>query len=121
MSHTQTWSTIDRSRSIHAAQGRCRHAFTLIEILVVVAILALIISILLPSLKRARDRAKITVCLTNLHDTGQAMFQYTVMYDPYYPLVPYIGSSIYYDNPGADDNLFVLWWMKLYPNVGTFT
>ncbi len=121
MSGTQTWSAVEQLRSLCVRQGHCRRAFTLIELLVVVAILALIISILLPSLKRARDRAKITICLTNLHDTGQAMHQYTVMYDPYYPLVPYIGSSIYYDNPGADDNLFVLWWKKLCPNVGTFT
>lgn len=98
-----------------------QEAFTLIEVLVVVAIMALLLSLLVPALKRARDQAKITVCLTNLHDTGVALHQYTVEYDPYYPLVPYMGSSIYYDNPGADDNLFVLWWKKLCPNPGTFT
>ena len=51
--------------------------FTLIELLVVVAIIALLISILLPSLQRARDQAKTSVCMHNLKQMGLGISLYT--------------------------------------------
>ena len=58
------------------ASARRRAAFTLIELLVVVAIIALLLSILLPSLERARAQARQVLCLTNLKSQGRAVFFY---------------------------------------------
>ena len=49
---------------------RKRNGFTLIELLVVVAIISLLVSILVPSLRRAKDMAKAVVCATNLKHIG---------------------------------------------------
>ncbi|MHC4084546.1 MAG: prepilin-type N-terminal cleavage/methylation domain-containing protein [Planctomycetota bacterium] len=43
-----------------------RKAFTLIEILVVIAVIALLIALLLPALERARGQAKTVICQSNL-------------------------------------------------------
>jgi len=50
--------------------------FTLIELLVVVAIIALLISIILPSLRSAREQGRTTVCLGNQKTLANAFVQY---------------------------------------------
>ena len=60
--------------------------FTLIELLVVVSIIALLVSILLPALGKAREVARVAVCASNQRSTGLAMHSYTGDYDGRFPL-----------------------------------
>ena len=59
--------------------------FTLIELLVVIAIISLLVSILLPSLHRAKELANDVLCKTNLKGMGLALQLYTFDHDGVYP------------------------------------
>ncbi len=55
-------------------------AFTLVELLVVVSIIALLLSILVPAMGRAREQARAVVCLAHMHSQGLAILTYTSEY-----------------------------------------
>jgi len=53
-----------------------KQGFTLIEVLVVIAIIAMLMAILTPSLQKAREQSRQVVCGTNLHAIGQGIVVY---------------------------------------------
>ncbi|MBI4581918.1 MAG: type II secretion system protein [Planctomycetes bacterium] len=68
---------LPRSRSADRPNRTDRRAgFTLIEVLVVVAIIALLVAILIPSLKQAKEAAAAVVCRSGMHQVTVAMHSY---------------------------------------------
>lgn len=104
-------------------------AFTLIELVVVVAIIGLLTALLLPAIARTKETGRSTVCLNNLHQIGLGLQLYVqennnllpVMYDrgtnsaattgPYFDqvMLPYVsGVSNLFHCPSDLDHLFEL-------------
>jgi prepilin-type N-terminal cleavage/methylation domain-containing protein len=76
---------------------RTQRGFTLIEVLVSVVLVALLAAILYPAYAASRERARQSVCLSNLRQLGQALAMYRQDYGSYppspawlEPLVPYV-------------------------------
>jgi prepilin-type N-terminal cleavage/methylation domain-containing protein len=92
------------TRPDRSAPALRRNAFTLVELLVVIGIMAIMISILLPSLNRAREAAKRTNCLSNLRQVHTMLVMYANENDGKVPL-GYSGSG---DGEVAEGNNYFL-------------
>jgi prepilin-type N-terminal cleavage/methylation domain-containing protein len=93
-------------------------AFTLIELLTVVAIISLLISILTPSLSRARAQAKAAACGARLHDMGLSIMAYSNDFSSSLPVAQYdsgepngqfgwaelLAQQLYHRRPAAEPN-----------------
>src|SRR5262245_59808315 len=66
-------------------EGARTRAFTRVEVIVIIAVLAMLSTLLLPSLRRARDRSCVAKCLSNLRDIGEAIHQYMEDHGGTYP------------------------------------
>ena len=83
-----------------------RTGFTLIELLVVIAIISMLISILTPSLSRARQQAKSTVCLATLHEMMKGVVAYGNDYHFALPPMRYQSKPEYGRNHGWAEALY---------------
>ena len=78
-----------------------KRAFTLVELLVVVGIIAVLISLLLPALSRAREAAKATRCLSNIKQLSNALAMYVNENNGWLPVQP--GDVSDFANPATYD------------------
>lgn len=107
-------NNLDSKKTFHKSK-----AFTLIELLVVISIIALLMSIMMPALGRARKMAKSTVCKTRLKQMGMSIELYAADNNGKYVTQDWIGStgdferegywfyrlSVYIDDVKSDDQI----------------
>jgi prepilin-type N-terminal cleavage/methylation domain-containing protein/prepilin-type processing-associated H-X9-DG protein len=68
-------------------------AFTLIELLVVIAVIAILAAILFPVFAQARERARMTACVSNMRQIGTALMMYAQDYDETFPYAFFRGNK----------------------------
>jgi prepilin-type N-terminal cleavage/methylation domain-containing protein len=73
------------SKPHHPTRQYSIHAFTLVELLVVIGIIAVLVAILLPALNRAREQANLIDCQSRLRQMGQALGIYVTEHQGYLP------------------------------------
>jgi prepilin-type N-terminal cleavage/methylation domain-containing protein/prepilin-type processing-associated H-X9-DG protein len=80
----------------HTPRGTTSH-FTLIELLVVISIIGILTTILIPSLRKAREAGKRAICLNNVKQIGFAFIVYADDNGEYFPM-PYGPSGYSWDD-----------------------
>jgi prepilin-type N-terminal cleavage/methylation domain-containing protein/prepilin-type processing-associated H-X9-DG protein len=90
-----------------------RRGFTLIELLVVIAVIAIIAAILFPVFAQAREKARQSMCVSNMKQIGTGLMMYQQDYDETYPFgYQYFGTYDAQGNCTATNQLLV-WWQDL--------
>ena len=106
---------------------RRRTGFTLIELLVVIAIIAILLAILIPGMKKAKDQVRTIVCANNLRQIGVAASVYAESNDQFVPRAELSGVDFTVTNPytgnwqiafssyvGGGDNFADYWEIECY-------
>jgi prepilin-type N-terminal cleavage/methylation domain-containing protein/prepilin-type processing-associated H-X9-DG protein len=91
-------------------------AFTLVELLVVIGIIALLIAILLPSMSRAREQSRRVTCLSNLRSLGHGLYQYAADFRDRLPNGNFPNDA----DPNHGDQVLVSLWREYLTTAAVF-
>jgi prepilin-type processing-associated H-X9-DG protein/prepilin-type N-terminal cleavage/methylation domain-containing protein len=72
---------------------RTRHAFTLVELLVVVGIIGVLIGLVMPAIQAAREAARRVNCSSNMHQLGLGITQFVNAHNGAFPFTYHAGNS----------------------------
>jgi prepilin-type processing-associated H-X9-DG protein/prepilin-type N-terminal cleavage/methylation domain-containing protein len=89
------------------SQSSITNYFSLVELLVVIAIIAILAGLLLPALKKAKDMAKTSICISNERQIAQGMNSYLVDYNEEFP-----------GNSGTDSSSYIKYPTNIYTGFG---
>lgn len=84
-------------KHIHVGQ---RRAFTLVELLVVIAVMTILVAVVMPATMQARNRARAVACVSNLRQLGQAVLGYSEDFSGTLPRLS--GTAFAASMPSAD-------------------
>lgn len=93
--------------------------FTLIELLVVIAIIAILAAILFPVFAKARERAKISTCQSNLKQCGVQFLMYAADYDQHLPYAKDPSDGNRFEGKSGVKGPLPLIWNVMKPYAGT--
>jgi prepilin-type N-terminal cleavage/methylation domain-containing protein len=99
------------------SRARERGGFTLIELLVVIAIIAILAAILFPVFARARERARVTSCLSNMKQCALATLMYLQDYDDTFPRVPNVADAYLHPNQPLEKQGWLYWAQMVQPYI----
>jgi len=98
-----------------------RRAFTVVELLVVIGIIALLVAILLPALSKAREQSLRTACLSNLRQLGQISHLYAIdnrgWFPHRHPTAPWPAQAMHHRD-AADESAADMrpMWYRYFPD-----
>jgi prepilin-type N-terminal cleavage/methylation domain-containing protein/prepilin-type processing-associated H-X9-DG protein len=112
-------SGFDRQTGDRLMPPRKRQGFTMVELLVVMAIIAVLVALLLPAVQQVREAARKMDCLSHLRQIGLGVHQYYEVYNGKFFLHHPFDADVIAQSGAADSFAEIYWEDKIMPFIGS--